>query len=75
MNDGVWILLKEFCNEQFLNYCKQKDFFSIGNVKYTSQLGVILTTLSLQNEYDVIIETERKNDEIIYSIGGERNGI
>ena len=74
MEEYIFNYLVKVSNDYYLNYVKTSDYYSIGGITSLSLLKDVLTVLSIQNKYEVFIETERKNGVITYTIAGTKNG-
>ena len=71
-NFVVFEKLKRFCERNGYNYGKTEDHYIVGGINNIYGLMYVLDYLNIQNKYEVFIETERINDEIIYSVAGEK---
>ena len=73
MEEYIFNYLVKVSNDYFLNYIKTNDYYSIGGITSLGLLKDVLTVLSIQNKYEVFIETERINGVVTYTIAGTKN--
>ena len=72
MEDYIFNYLIKVSNSNFLNYAKTDDHYSISGITSLYLLKEILTMLSIQDEYEVFVETQRSGEILIYSIAGTK---
>lgn len=72
LTEYVFLKIKEFCDFADCDFGYTHSHFIIGRIKTMYELRSIIELLQIQNKYEVFIETERVQDEIMYSIAGCR---
>lgn len=70
MNSAILDALFEETKCKEINFLMNEDYISISKIKSLEELWIILSILRYQTEFDLFIETERKEDGLNYSISG-----
>lgn len=74
MEEFIFNYLLRVSNDNYLNCIRTDNYYSISGITSLSLLKDVLSVLSIQNKYEVFIETDRIDGVITYTIAGTKNG-